>query len=53
MLTSLAFNQVQNFDKSIKDTEEQLAKLKTTINLGNKEFEKLKTQSKKQKILLN
>ena len=53
LITSLAFNQDQNFDKSIKDTEEQISRLKNSINSGNKEVEKLKTQSKKQKILLN
>ena len=50
LITSLAFNQDQNFDKSIKDTEEQINRLKASINSGNKEVEKLKTQSKKQKI---
>ena len=34
LITSLAFNQDQNFDKSIKDTEEQISKLKASINLG-------------------
>ena len=52
LITSLAFNQVQNFDKSIKDTEEQISKLKATINLGNNEVEKLKTQSKKTKDII-
>ena len=47
LITSLAFNQDQNFDKSIKDTEEQISRLKNSINSGNKEVEKLKTQSKK------
>jgi len=47
MITSLAFNQDQNFDKSIKDTEEQISRLKDSISSGNKEVEKLKTQSKK------
>ena len=53
LITSLAFNQDQNFDKSIRDTEEQISKLKDSINAGNNEVEKLKTQSKKQKILFN
>ena len=47
LITTLAFNQDQNFDKSIKDTEEQISRLKNSINSGNKEVEKLKTQSKK------
>ena len=52
LITSLAFNQDQNFDKSIKDTEEQISKLKANINLGNNEVEKLKTQSKKTKDII-
>jgi len=52
LITSLAFNQDQNFDKSIKDTEEQISKLKNSINSGNKEVEKLKTQSKKTKDII-
>ena len=52
LITSLAFNQDQNFDKSIKDTEEQINRLKASINLGNKEVEKLKTQSKKTKDII-
>ena len=43
LITSFAFNQDQNFDKSIKDTEEQISKLKASINSGNNEVEKLKT----------
>ena len=46
LITSLAFNQDQNFDKSIKDTEEQIRRLKDSINSGNKEVDKLKNQSK-------
>ena len=42
LITSLAFNQDQNFDKSIKDTEEQIRRLKDSINSGNKEVDKLK-----------
>ena len=34
LITSLAFNQDQNFDKSIKDTEEQINRLKDSINSG-------------------
>ena len=49
LITSLAFNQDQNFDKSIKDTEEQIRRLKDSINSGNKEVNKLKNQSKKNK----
>ena len=49
LITSLAFNQDQNFDKSIKDTEEQIRRLKDSINSGNKEVKKLKNQSKKNK----
>ena len=52
LITSLAFNQDQNFDKSIKDTEEQISRLKNSINSGNKEVEKLKTQSKKTKDII-
>ena len=52
LITSLAFNQDQNFDKSIKDTEEQISRLKNSINSGNKEVEKLKTQSKKTKNII-
>ena len=52
LITSLAFNQDQNFDKSIKDTEEQISKLKESINSGNNEVEKLKTQSKKTKDII-
>jgi len=52
LITSLAFNQDQNFDKSIKDTEEQISKLKASINSGNIEVEKLKTQSKKTKDII-
>ncbi len=52
LITSLAFNQDQNFDKSIKDTEEQISRLKDSINYGNKEVEKLKTQSKKTKDII-
>ena len=52
LITSLAFNQDQNFDKSIKDTEEQISILKNSINSGNKEVEKLKTQSKKTKDII-
>ena len=52
LITSLAFNQDQNFDKSIKDTEEQISRLKDSINSGNKEVEKLKTQSKKTKDII-
>ena len=52
LITSLAFNQDQNFDKSIKDTEEQINRLKASINSGNKEVEKLKTQSKKTKDII-
>ena len=52
LITSLAFNQDQNFDKSIKDTEGQINRLKASINLGNKEVEKLKTQSKKTKDII-
>ena len=47
LIASLAFNQDQNFDKSIKDTEEQISRLKNSINSGNKEVKKLKTESKK------
>ena len=52
LITSFAFNQDQNFDKSIKDTEEQISKLKASINSGNNEVEKLKTQSKKTKDII-
>ncbi len=52
LITSLAFNQDQNFDKSIKNTEEQISRLKNSINSGNKEVEKLKTQSKKTKDII-
>ncbi len=52
LITSLAFNQDQNFDKSIKDTQEQINRLKASINSGNKEVEKLKTQSKKTKDII-
>ena len=52
LITSLAFNQDQNFDKSIKDTEEQISRLKNSINSGSKEVEKLKTQSKKTKDII-
>ena len=52
LITSLAFNQDQSFDKSIKDTEEQINRLKASINSGNKEVEKLKTQSKKTKDII-
>ena len=52
LITSLAFNQDQSFDKSIKETEEQINRLKTSINSGNKEVEKLKTQSKKTKDII-
>ena len=52
LITSLAFNQDQNFEKSIKDTEEQISRLKNSINSGNKEVEKLKTQSKKTKDII-
>ena len=52
LITSLAFNQDQNFDKSIKDTEEQISRLKKSINSGSKEIEKLKTQSKKTKDII-
>ena len=52
LITSLAFNQDQNFDKSIKDTEEQISRLKNSINSGNQEVEKLKTQSKKTKDII-
>ena len=52
LITSLAFNQDQNFDKSIKDTEEQISMLKASINSGNNEVEKLKTQSKKTKDII-
>ena len=52
LITSLAFNQDQNFDKSIKDTEEQISRLKNSINSGNREVEKLKTQSKKTKDII-
>ena len=52
LITSLAFNQEQNFDKSIKDTEEQIRRLKNSINSGNKEVEKLKNQSKKTKDII-
>jgi Uncharacterized protein conserved in bacteria len=52
LITSLVFNQDQNFDKSIKDTEEQISRLKDSINSGNKEVEKLKTQSKKTKEII-
>ena len=52
LITSLAFNQDRNFDKSIKDTEEQISKLKATIIFGNNEVEKLKTQSKKTKDII-
>ena len=45
LITSLAFNQDQNFDKSIKNTEEQISRLKNSINSWCKEVEKLKTQS--------
>ena len=37
LITSLAFNQDQSFDKSIKETEEQINRLKASINSGNKE----------------
>ena len=53
LITSLAFNQDQNFDKSIKDTEEQISRLKNSINSGNKEVEKLKTQSKNKKAIIH
>ncbi len=49
---SIAFNQDQNFDKSIKDTEAQISKLKESISSGNKEVEKLKSQSKKTKDII-
>ena len=52
LITSLAFNQDQSFDKSIKDAEEQINRLKASINSGNKEVEKLKTQSKKTKDII-
>ena len=52
LITSLAFNQDQNFDKSIKDTEEQIRRLKDSINSGNKEVDKLKNQSKKTKDII-
>ena len=52
LITSLAFNQDQNFDKSIKDTEAQISKLKESISSGNKEVEKLKSQSKKTKDII-
>ena len=39
LITSLAFNQDRNFDKSIKDTEEQINRLKASINSGNKEVD--------------
>ena len=52
LITSLAFNQDQNFDKSIKDTEDQISMLKASINSGNNEVEKLKTQSKKTKDII-
>ena len=52
LITSLAFNQDQSFDKSIKETEEQINRLKASINSGNKEVEKLKTQSKKTKDII-
>ena len=52
LITSLAFNQDQGFDKSIKDTEAQINRLKDSINSGNKEVEKLKTQSKKTKDII-
>ena len=52
LITSLAFNQDQNFDKSIKDTEEQINRLKASINSGNKEVKKLETQSKKTKDII-
>ena len=52
LITSLAFNQDQNFDKSIKDTEEQISRLKNSITSGSKEVEKLKTQSKKTKDII-
>ena len=52
LITSFAFNQDQNFDKSIKDTDEQISRLKDSINSGNKEVEKLKTQSKKTKDII-
>ena len=52
LINSFAFNQDQNFDKSIKDTEEQISRLKNSINSGNKEVEKLKTQSKKTKDII-
>ena len=51
LITSLAFNQDQNFDKSIKDTEEQIRRLKDSINSGNKEVEKaLKKQTSPKQI---
>jgi len=52
LISSLAFNQDQNFDKSIKDTEEQIRRLKDSINSGNKEVNKLKNQSKKTKDII-
>ena len=52
LITSFAFNQDQSFDKSIKDTEEQINRLKVSINSGNKEVEKLKNQSKKTKDII-
>ena len=52
LITSIAFNQDQNFDKSIKDTEKQISQLKASINSGNNEVEKLKTQSKKTKDII-
>ena len=52
LITSFAFNQDQNFDKSIKDTEDQISMLKASINSGNNEVEKLKTQSKKTKDII-
>ena len=39
LITSLAFNQDQSFDKSIKDTEEQINRLKP---LSIQEIKKLK-----------
>ena len=52
LINSFAFNQDQNFDKSIKDTEAQISKLKESISSGNKEVEKLKSQSKKTKDII-
>ena len=47
LITSFAFNQDQNFDKSIKDTEKQISKLKASINSGNIEVEKLNLKTRK------